>query len=227
MRTSFPRKPGFPSRLQCLIDLAGGFERLGRISGHSRRTLSDWARALHEPHSGQYVRLAEACGVDLHWLRTGEGEAPKRLAPPAVSLPTAPPLNAAELTPTTDLVATVPVSTVGFPTIEAISAAWGDLLGVGSGALAVRSADPSAEPLIRVGEPVLAARVRDLTNELPHAHNAIWLVVRDGGVIFRRFTVDGELALLVPVGAGKLKPEPARLESLHVIGRAVWSGVRL
>ncbi len=138
MRISFPRQPGFPSRLQHLIDLAGGFERLGKISGHSRRTLTDWARALHEPHSGQYVRLAEACGVDLHWLRTGEGEAPKRLNPPVVSLPAAPPPSAAELSPAIDLAVSVPVSAVGFPTVEAISAAWADLLGVGSGALAVR-----------------------------------------------------------------------------------------
>lgn len=225
MRTRFDRPPGFPSRLQHLADLAGGLTRLAALTGLSRRTVSDWARGAHEPHSSQYVRVSESCGVDLHWLRTGEGHPPRKLDPPGVVLQGAPAVSASELAPPVDLAGTIPVVAQGYATVESLSAPWADDLGVGSGAISVRSTDRTAEPTIRVGEPVLAARVRDAREELPFAPGAAWVVETDSGIVFRRAEISGNTATLTSLDGTTRERVP--VDALRVLGRAVWTGVRL
>lgn len=233
MRPSLPRQPGLPTRLQIVIDLAGGFDRAATRSGIARRTLGDWVRKKnHVVPVAQLARFAEGCGVDLHWLRTGEGDPPRRLTE-AVLLPMPTEPIAAELTPPVDLEnvqvqpgGQVGVASIGPSTVLSLAPDWAASLGLGGGAISTVSADETAEPRIPLGEPVLAARVADARNALALHPDSVWLVDVESRIVLRTILVSDEVAHLTTVGAKKTTTK-IPLQNLVIRGRAVWVGVRL
>lgn len=55
-------------------------ERLGQAIGRDRATVRQWEAGEWEPQSAVIAPLADALGVEIRWLLTGEGP---EIAPPA------------------------------------------------------------------------------------------------------------------------------------------------
>lgn len=84
-------RPALAQRLRRCAQIAGSGERLSQISAIPRRTLESYLSGQSEPNVSRLVALAEAVGVSVEWLATGEGEMMRdaRDEPPAfdVGLP--------------------------------------------------------------------------------------------------------------------------------------------
>ncbi|TCM84818.1 helix-turn-helix domain-containing protein [Rhodovulum steppense] len=66
-------KSGLGQRIRAAADHIGGLNVLAeRLSGVSRRTLSDWVSDKTEPRASSLVEICEVTGADLSWLVTGE-----------------------------------------------------------------------------------------------------------------------------------------------------------
>ncbi len=62
-------------RIKLAAEQIGGLDVLAtRLSGVSRRTLSDWANNKTEPRAGAAIEIARATGVSITWLLGGPGE---------------------------------------------------------------------------------------------------------------------------------------------------------
>jgi len=224
MRPSLPRSPGLPSRIQLLVDLAGGFKRADRLSGISYRTLGDWARGVRSVPVAQLGKFADALGVDLHWLQSGEGDSPRRLGV-AVSLSGAPPASASEIAPPVDLAGEIPVVSIGVPTITSLGADWAMDQGLGR-PVALLADDESAAPRIVPGSPILASAVVDAVNALAVHPRAVWVVEIDSCLVLRTADVRGEVAELSTIGSTITRTRIS-LADLRLRGRVVFVGVKL
>ncbi|WP_372342159.1 helix-turn-helix domain-containing protein [Geothrix sp. PMB-07] len=232
MRTAAAREPGLPTRIQILVDLAGGFARLASLSGLSHKALSDWARSIREPHPAQVVRLAEGCGVDPTWLRTGDGDAPKRVGPVVqVSSPAGPP-RASELAEAIDLaVEDVPPTAVvltalGAGTVLSVDPDWANSIGLGGGGISWVCTDRTASPIVQVGQPVLAAPVYEPETALALNPDSVWVVSSAGRILLRRIQATDSGVVLSTIGA-EPRNEITTPDAFRILGRAEWSGVRL
>ena len=224
MRKTLPRKPGFPSRIQILVGLAGSFDELAEMSDISRRALSDWARALREPQPAQYVKLAEGCGVDPHGLRTGEGVEPKRLHE-YISPSKSSAVSASEEGKARDLLGEVDVVPLGPSSILTLSHPWAMKEGLGE-PLCLLCADRTASPRIGLGDPILAVRVPSLHEAWIHDPDGVWVVEREGKY-FLRTIVLAETELVLRTIGGNPQEERVSPTDVVVRGRAVWVGRRL
>ena len=66
-----PPKNSFRERVQALIDRAGSRYKLAKQAGIAESTIQNWIGGT-EP-STAVVSVADAMGVELRWLLTGEG----------------------------------------------------------------------------------------------------------------------------------------------------------
>lgn len=64
--------PAFASRIERLCELAGGAADLAQKSGLSRRVIDKYAAGGSDPSRQRLIALAEAAGVSVQWLATGE-----------------------------------------------------------------------------------------------------------------------------------------------------------
>lgn len=74
----------FRKRMEFIIHKAGGPDALARKSQLSRRVVDKYKAEDSEPSMSRLVALAEAAGVSVHWLATGQGDpeaGPGELAP--------------------------------------------------------------------------------------------------------------------------------------------------
>lgn len=67
----------FAQRLQHIIQHWPSADRLARSAGVSPSALRKWLRGEAEPSRDRLIALAQAATVDLAWLATGLGDAPK------------------------------------------------------------------------------------------------------------------------------------------------------
>ena len=225
MRKTLPRESGLPSRIQHLVDLAGSFDELAELTKISRRALSDWARALREPHAAQYVKLAEGAGVDPHWLRTGEGIEPMRLHEFIAPSPSRAPVSPSEETKARDVFGEVDVVALGATWVSTLDHAWANKEGLGD-PLGLLCSDRTASPRITLGDPILAVRVTNLNKAWQLDPDGIWVVEQEGKFILRKISLEGPELVLLTIG-GNPQEEKVSMNSVTVRGRAVWVGRRL
>lgn len=72
MKRPRERQPGFPQRLQSIVEHYGSIAALSEASGISTKTLSDWLRGLRAPHAATVRKLCDAIDVDSAWLSQGD-----------------------------------------------------------------------------------------------------------------------------------------------------------
>jgi len=63
----------FQSRIETLIQLCGSVAELSRKSHLSRGVISKYQNGESDPSRSRLIALAEAAGVRVEWLATGEG----------------------------------------------------------------------------------------------------------------------------------------------------------
>jgi len=63
----------FTDRIKYIIDLVGSAEKLANISGMSSRVIGQYLSGKTDPTRKKIIALAEAAGVSVQWLSTGEG----------------------------------------------------------------------------------------------------------------------------------------------------------
>ncbi len=70
----FSTRSGFSVRIRKLATLIGGPKRLSERSGLSRAVIGKYLSGKSDPSRERLVKLAEAAGISIRWLATGEGE---------------------------------------------------------------------------------------------------------------------------------------------------------
>lgn len=71
-------KFGFVRRLREMVDASGGTRALSRKADLSEKNLTNWLSGEVEPKIFAVAALAEAAGVSLDWLLSGEGRGPDK-----------------------------------------------------------------------------------------------------------------------------------------------------
>lgn len=64
----------FSKRIKAIANLVGGVEELAQRTGLSTRSIYDYLNGTTKPRSKNLISIANAAGVSIHWLATGEGE---------------------------------------------------------------------------------------------------------------------------------------------------------
>lgn len=207
MRRSDKRSEGFPSRLQHIVDLAGGINRCADLGGVNRRTLGNWLREVGEPTPASVERFSGQMGVDSTWLRFGTGSAPTRLA--VVGPP-----EGIHLTPLRD---------PGVRSILSVDPTWVHWrLGVGpESLLLIHAPDDSMSPLIAKGDPVLGRKMGPGDGTPGGVSRFIYLVEIDGEILLRFASRKGAQFVFRPENPAYPVLEPKKFT---VIGRALWTG---
>lgn len=65
--------PAFADRVARICEMVGGSAELARRAGLSRRVVDKYVAGGSDPSRQRLIRLAQAAGVSLQWLATGEG----------------------------------------------------------------------------------------------------------------------------------------------------------
>jgi len=77
--------PAFAARIERLCEMVGGASALAQKSGLSRRVIDKYVAGGSDPSRQRLVSLADAAGVSVQWLATGQGSpsgAPQPIARP-------------------------------------------------------------------------------------------------------------------------------------------------
>ena len=77
--------PAFAARIERLCEMVGGASVLAQKSGLSRRVIDKYVAGGSDPSRQRLVSLADAAGVSVQWLATGQGSpsgAPQPITPP-------------------------------------------------------------------------------------------------------------------------------------------------
>jgi phage repressor protein C with HTH and peptisase S24 domain len=69
-----PARSGFSVRIRKLATIVGGAKRLSERSGLSRAVIGKYLSGKSDPSRERLVKLADAAGISIRWLATGEGE---------------------------------------------------------------------------------------------------------------------------------------------------------
>jgi len=70
----FSERTGFSVRIRKLATLIGGPKQLSERSGLSRAVIGKYLSGKSDPSRERLIKLAEAAGISIRWLATGEGE---------------------------------------------------------------------------------------------------------------------------------------------------------
>jgi len=65
--------PAFAARIERLCEMVGGASALAQKSGLSRRVIDKYVAGGSDPSRQRLVSLADAAGVSVQWLATGQG----------------------------------------------------------------------------------------------------------------------------------------------------------
>ena len=68
------RDDGFANRLAICAKRVGNASKLSEKAGFSKTSMSDYIKGSSEPHRSRLIDIANAAGVSILWLTTGEGE---------------------------------------------------------------------------------------------------------------------------------------------------------
>jgi len=230
MRSPSKREPGIPHRLQHLVELAGSAGSLAELTGVSKRSLNDWLNSVRPPHPTLLIKICQATGASLSWLRNGEGDAPSDIAAhvPASSKKKNVP-SAGEFIKLTSL-ETQPIQSIG-----SVSRVWAQLhLGLAPGQLLFLTAlDDAMTPAIERNEPVLAQLIppEDRITLAPDPHG-IYVVQIEDQLLLRRvkpgkepqsWLADRDNYQIRSFGSSRGVP----IQLHQILGQAVWTGRRL
>jgi len=69
-----PAPSGFSVRIRELATFVGGPKQLSQRSGLSRAVIGKYLSGKSDPSRERLVKLADAAGISIRWLATGEGE---------------------------------------------------------------------------------------------------------------------------------------------------------
>jgi len=205
MRRPNPRPPGFPTRVQGIIDHWGSVQALARATGIATRTLEDWVRGHRQPHGATIQKFCRGAEVDQGWLLTGkEGGTEVTWRPGSQASGQV-----------------VPESLDGIESLSAVSRQWLYHIGV-TGQILLFHSTKSIGDEIAAYEPVLFRRVAEelriesadgigYTNTpYRHVSGEIVLVEDPSGLYIYQIPTTG----LLPYG-------------VRVIGSAFWTGRRI
>lgn len=73
--------PAFAARIERLCEMVGGASVLAQKSGLSRRVIDKYVAGGSDPSRQRLVSLADAAGVSVQWLATGQGTPSGALQP--------------------------------------------------------------------------------------------------------------------------------------------------
>lgn len=225
---------GFGERLSSVIDRIGTLGEAGKIAGVSDEAIAKWRDGLTKPNLFGVQRLAEAAGVSLAWVATGEH--PRELANSQMQVI----LQSDALPPD------VAQDLVLVRKFDVQASAGGGVLPVGHGDEGVqfmalqaswlrsRNINPdycqlltargdSMEPTIRDGDTMIIDTSIDRAKD-----NTIYVLVFDGMVLVKRIHKKVSTGAIVLMSDNPLYPPeevaPADVPSLHIAGRLVWAG---
>lgn len=213
MRTSNPRSPGLPQRLQHLADLAGTVTALAQRGGCSRKTLQNWLTGTLPVNRSGLLRLAQNLGIPEVWLTDGVGEPPSQLGSAGrQATETVPLLDVSNPKAVTFLSASVEWLHYAFGLRPEEVVWW-------------HSTDAAMWPEIAIGMPVLLRRIDPI---IPGIRTDRLLLVRyQGKEILRVVSLDHEYEEGVVLGAwnpNRFPPIRAALKDLEGIGELLFSG---
>lgn len=85
--TDLPAKidPGFVQRVRDICERLGGRKALAERTGVGKSTVDKWAQGNSDPSRANLIAIADAAGVSVQWLATGQDaalDAPQPIAPP-------------------------------------------------------------------------------------------------------------------------------------------------
>jgi phage repressor protein C with HTH and peptisase S24 domain len=212
---SYRERGKFSIRIKTLATFVGGPKQLSERSGLSRAVIGKYLSGKSDPSRQRLVKLANAAGVSIRWLVTGEGEM-SRDDQSFVFMPGG----------------EIKDRSAGEPAVSgdqivdhlALRADW------------VREAlraDPNRVALIEARRDSMAPTINDgdlLLVEVsgdPFALDGIYVIIRPDGLAAKRLVkrIDGtfEIRSDNPLYGC----EVARPEALKILGRVIWHGRRL
>lgn len=231
----------FADRIKEVIRMVGSAEKLARLTGMSARGIGQYASSQSDPTRTKLIALAEASGVNVLWLATGEGpkmkEAVEEKPPAAASLmdvsipgngdrPSAGyvkvPRYAVEASAGGGSLA---VSEQVVDYIQFKPDWIKNVLGASAKNLALISVKgDSMEPTLSDGDMLLV----DTTDRQFEA-NAIYVLQNWGSLLVKRIQRKMDGTVVIKSDNLAYEPETVRgdmVDQLNVVGRVVWYGRR-
>jgi phage repressor protein C with HTH and peptisase S24 domain len=224
----------FGERIKEVIRLVGSAEQLARLTGVSARGIGHYAAGTSDPTRSKIVSLAEAAGVNVLWLATGEGpklkgETKKQSLSDVAFSEEEPPEGYVRV-PRYDVSASAGggAINVGEQVVDFIQFKpdWiKNVLGASAQSLAlIRVKGDSMEPTLSSGDVLLV----DTTDRHFEA-NAIYVLQLEGSLLVKRIQRKMDGTVVIKSDNKAYEPETVRgemVDQLHVVGRVVWYGRR-
>lgn len=225
----------FAERMKEVIRMVGSAEKLARLTGLSARGIGQYASGTSDPTRSKVVTLAEAAGVNVLWLATGEGpklkgETAKRsLSELAFSEGEQPPEGYIRV-PRYDVAASAGggALNVSEQVVDYIQFKpdWiKNVLGASAQNLAlIRVKGDSMETTLSDGDVLLV----DTTDRRFEA-SAIYVLQLEGSLLVKRIQRKVDGTVVIKSDNKAYEPETVRgdmVDQLHVVGRVVWYGRR-
>lgn len=209
----------FGDRISAAIQRIGTLVDAGKAAGVTDEQLARWRDGLSKPNLFGIAKLAEASGVSVAWLATGEG-------PETPSATLLEPEESASV-PRLDVIASAGPGASGASekTLEMVPFPRAFLRAIGvSPAYAniVTVAGDSMEPTLSAGDDLIVdTSVKRIRAE------ALYVLILDGEVVVKRAQRRVNGSILITSDNERYPPEevtPEATDKLQVAGRVVWFG---
>lgn len=225
----------FGERVKEVIQLVGSAEKLARMTGISARGIGHYAAGGSDPTRSKMVALAEAAGVNVLWLATGEGPKMKGAAEETrslkdVSIPEEEASGGYVRVPRYDVSASAGAGAfqVSEQVVDYIQFKpdWiKNTLGTSAQALAlIQVKGDSMAPTLSDGDIILVD-----TSDRHFEANAIYVLQLEGSLLVKRIQRKIDGTVVIKSDNLAYEPETVRgdlLDQLNVVGRVVWYGRR-
>ena len=223
----------FPDRISFMVGLVGSKEKLGKMAGLSAVMVGKYASGQSEPSRDKLISLAEAGGVSVAWLTTGEGPVKPEGRGHSHALETAGSWDTSGnfiLVPRYDVAASAGGGSVvhSEQVVDhlAFKREWVSSIGLQHDQLALISATgDSMEPTINDGDLLLVdTRTIDAITE------GVYVLRMDDALLAKRlqYALDGGLIVRSDNKIyQELKADKDQIQFLDIIGRVVWTGGRM
>jgi len=227
----------FGERMREVIRLVGSAEKLARLTGMSARGIGQYAAGTSDPTRSKMVALADAAGVNVLWLATGEGPKMRATDEKKESLKDVtfqgegqePPEGYIRV-PRYNVAASagggaVNVSEQIVDYIRFKSDWIKQVLGVSAQHVALISVKgDSMETTLSDGDMIMV----DTTDRRFEA-NAIYVLQLEGSLLVKRIQRKVDGTIVIKSDNKAYEPESVRgdmVDQLNVVGRVVWYGRR-